>query len=95
MEQARITKKELIERIAAKNDLAKSVAANIANDFLNAIVEEVAAEKRIEFNGFGFFTVADIAEREGRNPRTGEKIIIAAHKKIVFKPSKTFKNKVN
>ena len=73
----------------------EKVAEKTATAVLDTIMEEVKAGNVVTIQSFGTFKTVEVAERQGRNPRTQEKITIPAHKKIVFSPSKHFKAKVN
>ena len=73
----------------------EKVAEKTATAVLKTIMEEVKAGKIVTIKGFGIFKTVAVAERKGRNPQTGDEITIPAHKKVVFKPSKQFKEKVN
>ena len=73
----------------------EKVAEKTATTVLDTIMEEVKAGNVVTIQGFGTFKTVAVAERKGRNPQTGAEITIPAHKKIVFKPSKQFKNAVN
>lgn len=57
--------------------------------------EELAKGNKISVSGFGTFDISERAEREGRNPQTGETIKIAASKSVKFKAGKELKEKVN
>ena len=73
----------------------EKVAEKTATAVLDTIMEEVKAGNVVTIQGFGTFKTVEVAERKGRNPQTGAEITIPAHKKVVFKPSKQFKNAVN
>ena len=73
----------------------EKVAEKTATTVLDTIMEEVKAGNVVTIQGFGTFKTVEVAERKGRNPQTGAEITIPAHKKVVFKPSKQFKNAVN
>ena len=87
-----------------KEDLAKSVSGKAgitqktAGETINAVLEGIssALEKgdSVSLIGFGNFKVVDRVAREGRNPRTGEKINIPASKNVKFTPGKAFKQRV-
>jgi DNA-binding protein HU-beta len=58
------------------------------------VADALAAGEKITLVGFGTFSVGERAEREGRNPRTGDKISIPASKVVKFKPGKSLTDKV-
>lgn len=90
-----INKTELIDRTAKNAGLTK-VAAKAAVDALfeelsNALVEGHS----VQITGFGKFEVRNRAERNGRNPQTGEVITIEAKRTVGFKPGNTIKSMLN
>lgn len=86
---------DLAERLAEAHGLTKTQAKSVVEDVLKGIAEAAAKGEEISLNGFGKFKVQDKPAREGRNPSTGEKIKIAASKKLVFQPAKALKDVVN
>ena len=90
-----MNKTDLVNVVADATKLAKKdVDAVIAATF-NAITEALKAGDKVQLIGFGTFEVKETAEREGRNPKTGETIKIAAAKKPAFSASKVLKDEVN
>lgn len=81
------------ERVKGSNITKKQVDAALTNA-LNVIVEAVANGDKVTLVGFGSFDLRDRKAREGRNPRTGEKINIPAKVVPVFSPGKPFKEKI-
>lgn len=88
-----MNKAELIEAIATKG-LTKKDAEVALNATIDAIKEALKAGDKIQLAGFGTFAVKDRAAREGINPRTGEKIAIAATKVPTFVAGKNFKEAI-
>ncbi len=86
---------ELVEQIAAANDLTKVDAKKIVDSVFGAIAEAAARGEEIALNGFGKFKVKSATAREGRNPATGETIKIPASKKLTFSAAKTIKDRLN
>lgn len=86
---------DLAERVAEAHGLTKTQAKSVVEDVLKGIADAAAKGEEISLNGFGKFKVQNKPEREGRNPSTGEKIKIAASKKLVFQPAKALKDAVN
>ena len=93
-ENETINKRELIETVSSKAEITKKEADAVVNATLNAIVEGLAAEGKVVIPGFGTFEVRNKTAREARNPRTGEKIKIAAKRAPAFKAGKTMKDAV-
>ena len=73
----RMTKQQLIEKVAAKTELKKSEVEVAVDAVLAMIAEALQANERVDLRGFGSFVVKERKERQGRNPRTGETITIA------------------
>ena len=89
-----MNKKELIEAVYAKGDITKKAAEFAVNATLDSIIEGLKKEGKVIIPGFGSFEVRSKTAREGRNPRTGEKIKIAAKRAPAFKPGKDMKEAV-
>ena len=90
----RMTKQQLIEKVAAKTELKKSEVEVAVDCVLAMIAEALQANERVDLRGFGSFVVKDRKERQGRNPRTGETITIAAKRDASFKPGKELTEKL-
>ena len=73
-----MNKTELIEKIAAGANLSKADAKNALDATVKAIKEALVAGDKLQLIGFGTFSVSERPAREGVNPRTGEKVTIAA-----------------
>ena len=80
-----MTKAELIAKIVSEGGITKSQAEKAVDGFVSAVSDALAAGDKITLVGFGTFSVGERAEREGRNPRTGEKIKIPASKVLSSK----------
>ncbi len=90
-----MNKSELIDAIAAASDLTKSDAGKALDGFLEAVKTSLSKGESVALVGFGTFSVKQRAERKGRNPQTGNEIIIKAAKIPSFKAGKTLKDVVN
>ena len=88
-----MNKGELITAVAAKG-LAKKDAEKVVNAVSDIIGDARAKGETVQLIGFGTFGVKERAAREGRNPRTGEKVKIAASKAPYFKPGKALKDAI-
>jgi DNA-binding protein HU-beta len=89
-----MTKAEMVAKIASDNGITKSQAEKALDGFVSAVSDALATGDKITLVGFGTFSVGERAQREGRNPRTGEKIKIPASKVVKFKAGKTLSEKV-
>ena len=86
---------ELIAKIAEAHGVTKVQAKSIVDDILKDIVNEAANGAEVSLPGFGKFKVKATPEHEGRNPASGEKIKIAASKKLTFSSAKSAKDLLN
>ncbi len=73
-----MTKQEFIQRVAQKSGLTSRDAAKAVDAFMETVTETLKSRDSINFTGFGKFSAADRAARQGVNPRTGERVQIAA-----------------
>jgi DNA-binding protein HU-beta len=89
-----MTKAELVAKIASEAGITKSKAEKALDGFVSAVSAALSGGDKITLVGFGTFSVAARSQREGRNPRTGEKIKIPASKVVKFKAGKTLSEKV-
>ena len=90
-----MTKKDFIEKYAAKTGVSKKVAGEYVEAFLETVEDGLIERGQIQFVGFGHFEVKETVERLGRNPKTGEEITIQARKNVSFKAGAALKSKVN
>jgi DNA-binding protein HU-beta len=90
-----MTKADLITKVAEKSGLTKKDSAAAVDAYHDVVAESLAAGHNLALVGFGTFEVSERGAREGRNPKTGEKMQIAASKAVKFKPGKALKDSVN
>ncbi len=90
-----MTKADLIESLATKLDLQKSLAERIVNTMFDDIEGALQKGDKVNISGFGTFAVSARKARQGRNPKTGETIEIPASKSAKFKAGKNLKDKLN
>ncbi|MCH3971516.1 MAG: HU family DNA-binding protein [Oscillospiraceae bacterium] len=90
-----MNKTELINMAAEKAAVSKKDTENVVNAVINAIVEAVASEEKVQLVGFGTFECRSRSARQGRDPRTNSTIEIPASKAPAFKAGKAFKDAVN
>lgn len=90
-----MNKNELIEQIAKSADISKAKAGETLDAFIETVTKSLKKKNEIRLIGFGTFSVSRRKATEGRNPRTGEKIKIAATNVPKFKPGKALKSAVN
>jgi DNA-binding protein HU-beta len=90
-----VNKTELIAAMAEKTELPKKDVEAALKAFEDVVSEELQKGEKVQIVGFGTFEVSERAAREGRNPQTGETIMIAASKTPKFKAGKALKDLVN
>lgn len=86
---------DLIESVVTASGIKKSEADKVVRATFDAITQALGRGEEVRLAGFGIFEVTERAAREGRNPRTGEVVTIAASKAPKFKPAKQLKDAIN
>lgn len=89
-----MNKNDLVNAVSNSSGLSKSDAAKAVDGLFDAITNALTGGDEVRLVGFGTFSVADRAASEGRNPRTGEKIAIAASRQPKFKAGKGLRDSV-
>jgi DNA-binding protein HU-beta len=89
-----LTKKDLIALVAKKANLTNKASREAVDGMLNGIRDSLKRGEKVVITGFGTFSIRKRGERAGRNPKTGEKITLAARKAPGFTPGKTLKKAV-
>ena len=79
------TKKDIAKEVAEALDIPQTLAKEAVQKTLDAIIRGLVTEGRIELRKFGVFEVKDRAAKKGRNPNTGESIMLPAKKVVTFK----------
>jgi len=89
-----MTKKDIVRRIA--DDLGRTPieTAPIVQKTLEAIINVLVEEGRVELRNFGIFEVKKRKARQSRNPRTGEEIMVGETVTVKFKPGRVVKERV-
>ncbi|MCP4676990.1 MAG: integration host factor subunit alpha [Deltaproteobacteria bacterium] len=91
-----MTKADIIERVYDKvGGFSKKEAAEVVEVVFQLMKQTLAANEKIKISGFGNFVVRAKKERMGRNPQTGEPIVIQERRVLNFKPSQVLKNALN
>lgn len=89
-------KSELVQIIANRNPhLFQRDVENIVNAVFDEITDSLAGGNRVELRGFGAFSVKNRPAREGRNPRTGEKVSVEEKWVPFFKTGKELRERLN
>ena len=90
-----MSKQQLVEKMAEKAGLTKADAARALDAMLATVEEALKAGDKVTLVGFGTFAISERGEREGRNPKTGETVKIAARNAVTFKAGSKLKDAVN
>ena len=91
-----MTKADLIDRICERvGGFSKKEAADLVEQVFDLMKGTLAEGEKIKISGFGNFTVREKNPRPGRNPQTGQEIMIEARKVLTFKPSNILKSALN
>lgn len=88
------TKRDIVRQIAKKLDLPQADMKNVVQSVLDAIVDALVRDGRLELREFGVFQVKLRAARKARNPKTNEEVTVPARKVVTFKPGRLMQEKV-
>ena len=87
-----MNKSDLSSRVANQASLSKVQGGDVVDAVFSAIADALARDESVAIPGFGTFSTKTREARQGRNPRTGESIAIAASKAPSFKAGKTLRD---
>jgi len=90
-----VNRNELVDAVAGKAELSKSAASKAVEAVFDSIAAALKEGGDVRLVGFGTFSVSKRAASEGRNPRTGAKINIAASNQAKFKAGKRLRDTLN
>lgn len=90
-----MNKTEFVSSVAEDSGLSKVDSAKAIDAFFKTISSSLKDGNDVRLTGFGTFKTTKTAARDGKNPRTGEKIRIQASNTVRFKPGKSLKDTVN
>ena len=89
-----MTKQEFVDKVADRSQLNKRDAAKAVDAFIDTITETLRGGGDVSFTGFGKFSTSNRAARQGVNPRTGERVQIAASRVPKFSAGSQLKSAV-
>ncbi len=89
-----LTKVDMAESLFNKLGLNKKEARELVDLYFEELVASLAVGEQVRLSGFGNFYLRDKDERPGRNPKTGEKIPVAARRVVIFRPGQKLKARV-
>ncbi len=90
-----MTKSALINAIAQRMDLSRKEAEIAVNTVFETISQSLEQGSRVELRGFGSFGLKERRSREGRNPKTGERVTVDAKRVLFFKAGKALRERVD
>lgn len=89
-----VTKKELIDRIAETTQAKRVVVKRVVQSFLDEVINELAADNRLEFRDFGVFETRTRTARVAQNPKTLERVQVPPKRSVKFKMGRLMKEKL-
>jgi integration host factor subunit beta len=90
-----MTKADLVDEVVRAAEVSKKHAEAIVNTVFDSIVEALQRDEKIELRGFGSFRVRRRRSRQGRNPKTGDRVQVPEKRIPYFKPGKDLKDLIN
>ncbi len=90
-----MNKRDIVERVASEAGIARQAAEAAVGAVFASMVEALASGEDVAVAGFGRFARKDRPAREGRNPRTGERISVGPSSGVSFKAGKALKDALN
>ena len=90
-----MTKADIIDAVCEDNGFSKRESAKITETMLDIIKESLENGENVKLSGFGSFNIQHKRARRGRNPQTGEEIIISARRVLSFNPSEILRDELN
>ncbi|MBQ5785643.1 MAG: HU family DNA-binding protein, partial [Alistipes sp.] len=82
-----MNKSQLINDLAEQSQLSKVEVKRLVDTLFEKIESKLQEGEKVVLSGFGVFSVVNVAERVGRNPRTGEQVKIAPRRTVRFRPT--------
>ncbi len=89
-----LTKVDMAESLFNKLGLNKKEARELVDLCFEELIASLAVGEQVKLSGFGNFDLRDKNERPGRNPKTGEKVLITARRVVIFRPGQKLKARV-
>ena len=90
-----MTKADLIDEVSKVTELSRKDSEVIVETLFDSIIKALKSGDKLEVRGFGSFRIRERKARQGRNPKTGEKVNVPEKKVPYFKPSKELKDLIN
>ncbi len=90
-----MTKAEIVEHIYERVGFSKKEAAEVVESIFEVIKARLEHGEKVKISGFGNFVINEKRPRKGRNPQTGDEIVISGRRVLSFKPSQVLKRTIN
>jgi integration host factor subunit beta len=90
-----MTKAQLVDQVAESASITKKHAELIVNTVFDSIVQSLKEGDKIELRGFGSFRIRHRGSRVGRNPKTGDRVLVPPKRIPYFKPGKDLREMLN
>ncbi len=90
-----MTKADLVDEVSRATELSRKDSEVIVEALFDSVVKALKNSDKLEVRGFGSFRIRKRKARQGRNPKTGEKVDVPEKKVPYFKPSKELKDLIN
>lgn len=90
-----MTKNDIIDRVYDKVGFSKKEASDVVESIFEVIKARLERGEKVKISGFGNFVVNEKRPRKGRNPQTGQEIIISGRRVLTFKGSQVLKKSMN
>jgi integration host factor subunit alpha len=90
-----MTKADIIERIHERVGFSKKEASEVVESVFEVMKNRLEEGDTVKLSGFGKFVINDKVPRKGRNPQSGEEIVITGRRVLSFKPSQVLKKTIN
>jgi len=91
----KLSKTQIIKEISSRNGFSKKKSSETVESLLKIIKNSLASGEDVLISGFGKFCVKQKKERKGRNPATGEDMLLAPRKVVTFKCSGILRDRIN
>ncbi len=90
-----MTKADIVERIYEKVGFSKKEATEVVESVFEIVKRRLEQGEKVKLSGFGNFVVNEKRPRKGRNPQTGEELVISQRRVLTFKASQVLKKVMN
>ena len=89
-----LSKAQLVDVLCDTLNLSKPDAKVLVEQFFENMRDALEQGECVKLSGFGNFVLRDKTERPGRNPKTGELVVVTARRVVTFKPGSKLKDKI-